>query len=234
MKNIDYSFLAATSNFNNINKNVVLDCDEVLVNISIPWIETIISDNNFNKYINLKEYSKKDIYLRDEFYIEKFFTYKNKEDIEICKDKFYKIYSESRFYDNLKPTRYGTVMSKAAMQSFVENIYVITRHIGSNDNLDSKKLFLNKLFKNSIDKLNIIEIGKNEKKSDIIKDINNIAIYAEDELNNILDVIKNCKKNLDGTIINIPIYGYNKPNKELIDYSNDENNNFLINYYDPS
>lgn len=232
MRNLDYSTLGVTPR-QEVNSNMVLDCDEVLVNISIPWIEKIYQNKDyFSQFINFPEkpLNKIDIYSRKKFLIEDLFEYKNEEYKDKCKNEIYSLYSENRFYDNLIPSRYGTSASMAASQSFINKVYIITRHIGSNQNLISKKGFLMKLFKSSKEKLSIIEIGANEKKSDKIKDINSIALYAEDELNNIIDVVENC--NLDDTFINIPNYGYNKPNDKIIQYSN--SSSLIINYFDPS
>lgn len=47
-----------------------------------------------------------------------------------------------------------------------------------------------------------------DKKSDVIKELNDVSHIYEDEIDNIVDIVDNCP-NLNNMIISVPKYGYN-------------------------
>jgi len=209
-------------NYITCNKTVLLDCDGILCNIAPRWIKRVYDNKEkFSRYLNfdrditfnLDEYKK--IMLRKNFYIQdnpEYINYKENlsKDEKLIADKLiYSLYDEKEFYKDLLPTEYGTVMSLAGTQTFVKKIYVVTRSF-HNNNIFYKKLFIEKLFKKSLKKLEIITIDENEKKSDVISKLgNDICLIADDEVKNIDDIILNCE-NVNECVIQLPRYNYNK------------------------
>ena len=59
-----------------------------------------------------------------------------------------------------------------------------------------------------MDKVTIYELEAGEKKSDVIKELNDVSHIYEDEIDNIVDIVDNCP-NLNNMIISVPKYGYN-------------------------
>ena len=59
-----------------------------------------------------------------------------------------------------------------------------------------------------MDKVTIYELEAGDKKSDVIKELNDVSHIYEDEIDNIVDIVDNCP-NLNNMIISVPKYGYN-------------------------
>lgn len=204
--------------------DLVLDCDEVLVFISPIWCKLIHNNRElFEDYLDLQDEFNLSTHsfstmMRKEYYLLDHYL---KKDINLTDDEkmivlnnMMNIYDNPNFYDDIPASSFGTAISKYTPTKNIRKIYVVTK--STEKNRSSKERFLKKLFQNSIEKLEIIHLGLNEKKSDIIKKLgNNIGVVAEDELGNIKDIIKNCD-NLKNVDFYIPSYGYNQPDEELI------------------
>lgn len=224
-------------------KSIFLDCDEVLCNISPKWIKLIYDNREyFDKVLNLKEsfnfYNKKDYYdvlMRKDYFIEDYIEFKDEfKDDEVTKrvviDKIYDLYYDPMFYIDLKPTGYGSTISKACLHdSLIKKIYIVTKSTAYN--FKSKKYFLEKLFKPVIGKLEIIDIKVDEDKSNFIKEFQqDLCLIAEDNLDNVIEIFNNCE-NISDCFIQIPALGYNLPTESL--YNIQETHEVKISYYEP-
>lgn len=217
---------------------IVSDFDDVLCYMTPKWFDKIMQNREiFENHLNLpKKYNKvmsNNILLRDEFYFDGFLFKKDvkfsDEEIIDIKNKMYELYVNDRnFYDDLLPSAMGRSLSLALGQSMVEKLYVVTR--SSPNHHQTKETFIHRLFANNMDKVEIvyIDIDRNEKKSDFIKNLPRVDMLLEDELKNIYDILENCNnvKNMD---IYIPSCGYNKPTSKLRELV-DKNQNTLTYY----
>lgn len=221
------------------NLIIVADCDEVLTNISPLWAELIHRNGDFfGKYFDLMpdfDYTKPECLLavlrRKEFYINKCFR---KEDLpELSKEeedelfrRFYELYDNEKFYNYVEPTRMGKALAELAQTNYLNKIYVVSRT--TDKTLESKKKFLDNLFKHSKGKYEFVPVAKDEKKSDAINKLGRVDVVIDDELSNVKDIILNCSPEIKMDIY-IPKLGYNKPSKELDEMCIDRNKNII--YY---
>jgi len=228
-----YDDVATIKNINHL----VLDCDDCIALISPKWFNEIYKNkDHFEKFFdfsfienfNLETDFIKVLY-RNEFYLNKWLL---RDDIDIDNKEFEEItndmislYDTKDFYDDLFKCKIGIAFSNLSMQKFITKVTILTRSTQNNQN--SKNRFLYRNFINSFNKVEIIHIKNEEKKSDIVKDLKNVSIILDDELGNIEDYIKNCN-NLENTEILIPKYGYNIVDDKLLDLSLEKNIN--LNY----
>ena len=118
-----------------------------------------------------------------------------------------KMYDDPEFYDDLQPTPLGRALATFAVNKSVKKISIITRNLYESSG-KSKMKFLQRLFHSSMDKVTIYELEAGDKKSDIIKEFDDVSHIFEDEISNIVDIVENCP-NLSNAIISVPKYGYN-------------------------
>jgi predicted AlkP superfamily phosphohydrolase/phosphomutase len=220
----------------NETANIVVDCDEVLTNISPLWVQKIHDNREkFEKYFNLfnsfdhkneEDYEK--VLSRSEFYLNKWLM---KEGLILTKEEekklfkeFFDLYDNDDFYMECEPTKMCEGIYKLSLQSFVDKIFVVTRT--TEGNKKSKERFINAYLNSP--KVEIIYVGSNEKKSDYIKKLSNVKMVVEDELKNIHDIIDNCK-NLEYCDIYVPYTGYNQPDADLFEKADE--NKFKLLYY---
>lgn len=202
--------------------NIVTDCDEVLTDISPLWVSKIHEEREFfKKYFFLNEtfnhmgredYRK--VLERFEFHLNKWMRKPNlnlsADEEKHLFDKFYSLYDNNEFYDECIPTKMAEGMYKLSLQRYVNKIYIVTRT--SEGTRDSKEKWLKTHFAGP--KFEIIFVGRDEKKSDYIKNIENVKMIVEDELSNIHDIVDNCP-NLKEVDLYIPSTGYNQPDHEF-------------------
>jgi len=210
--------------FGTDKKHIVVDCDEVLVNIS-PMILALIHDKKsgnfdyYNKYFRLAEDFDIDLHeerilSRPVFRVDEWLVrpdiYDNFEESEV-QEMLEKLNNEVIFhpnlYDMLKPTQIANSIAQMTRTSMVDKVSVVTRT--SDNNLESKERFLKKLFKGSMKKVDIYYVEPDEKKSDVVSMLGeDIAIIYEDEIKNIEDIVYTCD-NVKDLQIMIPSFGYN-------------------------
>jgi hypothetical protein len=217
--------------------NIITDCDEILTNISPLWVKKIHDDKSgfFEKYFNRKETFDhnnpediKFVLSRNEFHLNKWMLKKDlkltDEETKLLFEKFYALYDNDEFYEECVPTQMCEGIYKMSQQRFVNKIYVVTRT--SEGTKEGKRRFIETFIPS--DKVEIIFVGRNEKKSDYIKELDNVALIMEDELSNIHDIVDNCK-HLSEVDLYIPYTGYNKPDADFFDKMNE--NKFKAIYY---
>jgi phosphoglycolate phosphatase-like HAD superfamily hydrolase len=216
--------------------NIVVDCDEVLTDISPLWVQKIIENRDyFDKYFDLPEtfdYNTEEGYKfvlsRPTFHLNKWLL---KEGINLTTDqeaelfkKFFDLYDNADFYSECSPTRMAEGIYKLSLQKYVDKIYIVTRT--SEGTRESKETFLRNFL--SSPKFEIVFVGKEEKKSDYIKKLDNVKIIVDDELSNIHDIMDNCD-NLNEVDFYIPYTGYNEPDADLFDKADEKK--FKLLYY---
>jgi phosphoglycolate phosphatase-like HAD superfamily hydrolase len=204
--------------------NIVTDCDEVLTDISPLWVSKIHEEREFFKkyfYLNelfdhmgVEDYKK--VLSRPEFHINKWMrkkdlTLSENEEKELF-DKFYSLYDNDDFYRECIPTKMAEGIYKLSLQRYVNKIYIVTRT--SDGTRESKRKWLETHLSGS--KFEIIFVGRDEKKSDYIKKLDNVKMIVEDELSNIHDIVDNCD-NLHEVDLYIPSTGYNLPDHEFFE-----------------
>lgn len=229
-----YDDIASIKDINHI----VLDCDDCIALIAPKWFNEIYKNkDHFEKYFDFSfigKFNLRDDFIkimdRNEFFLNRWLL---RNDIEISDKEFKNIsndmislYDTKNFYDDLFRSKLGITFGNISMQKFITKVTILTRSTKNNRN--SKNIFLYKNFINSFNKVDIIHIDNNEKKSDIVKNLKDVSLILDDEIGNIEDYVNNCD-NLEGTEILIPRYGYNKNiSKELFEKSQEKNIN--LNY----
>lgn len=214
--------------------NLIIDCDEILVNISPKWTKRLYDNKEvfkdyldfsiLDKCIENQELFLKVVFSRPEFYLTKWLA---KEDTEIpptILKKFMELYDTEDFYYDLPLTRMAIGLSKLSYHPSVKKVYVVTR-CSSEKNYEGKLRLIQSLFPSK--KLEIIKVDAAHKKSDYIKniDIENGFIF-DDELNNVRDYLN---AGVSKCNIYIPMMGYNKPDELLIGKA--QSNEVCICYY---
>jgi phosphoglycolate phosphatase-like HAD superfamily hydrolase len=210
-----------TSFFNRKSMTIVTDCDEVLTDISPLWVSKIMKDREwFEQYFTFpKELDNfdhntldgyKTVLSRKDFHLNKWLSNQTLMLTEQQKrevfDRFYALYDNEDFYGECRPTKMCQGLQRAAMQSFVKKIYVVTRT--SENTRESKERFIRSFLGSN--KVEIMFVGRDEKKSDYINKIDVVDMIVEDELSNIYDIVENCT-HLEEVDLYIPRTGYNHP-----------------------
>ena len=216
--------------------NLIVDCDEILVNISPLWVKKLYAlKAELNEYIDLDQFDKfidnfdelnEYVIRRPVFYLTDWL--KRKEIKELPKDivdKIMGVYTEDKdFYYDLPLNKMAVSLNKFSRHPSVKKVYVVTR-CSSTINFKGKEELIKTLF--PMTKLEIITLKIGEKKSDFIKhiDIKNGFIF-EDELSNIMDYLNSgvCHCNFY-----IPKLGYNYPTKDLMALASEKE--ICISYY---
>ena len=217
--------------------NVALDCDEILTYICPIWMSKLCENYEFfSKYLNIdRNFSwKKDFgkilarkkFLLNEEYLKEGLT---QDDLtsEFFEKFFYPLNYGKLYRDYGFPTQMAKVMAFLGETRYINKIHIVSR--SPEENMKEKEEFLSKIFKNCLNKLEIhlISLHNGGTKADCINDIGNIDVFVDDELNNIFDVIHNCKREMD---LFIPRLGYNLPTDNLI--IEGSQNEKSIHYYD--
>ena len=215
--------------------NLVVDCDEILVNIAPKWCRKILEDREFfrpyfkiewlEQHENDKE--KFDIFVesRNTFYLNQWLK---REDIEVpdaVYKKFLSIYDEEDFYYELPLCQMALGLKELSKQPSVKNIYVISRHVKNSNSMEGKINLIKSIFPSEKLIIKILDTG--ESKGDIIKDINiENGFIFEDEIKNIKDYLK--QDNVRNCYLYLPKFGYNIPDGETIDLIIERNIEFKV------
>jgi len=192
--------------------NLLVDCDEVLVDIGQKWMRKVIAHPYLSKYVtpDIKSlYDKGLINLRVHPYIDNLLKI-TKEDFPIWLS-LYK--DDPYFYDDLLPTPY--MCSLVAMLPYIESITVLSKCPDSS-NVEtpvdiSKKKFLLKYFKQM--KLDDVKVAFhfipfNESKADFVLKHNiKFNTFVDDNSDNIIDMVQ--KYPYMSYEILSPLLGYN-------------------------
>jgi hypothetical protein len=204
--------------------NLIVDCDEILVNVSPLWVKKIIENKelfeehlDLSKVIEVMEDEAKFnelVLRRDKYYLT---DWLKREDIEKVPAeiiaKFMDLYNDDEMYYSALPiTRMAAGLQKLSYHPSVKKVYVITK-CTDGKNYDKKEALIRSLFPDR--KLEIRKVPIHEKKSAYVKDIDiKNGFIFEDELSNIKDYLEN--STISECNIYVPMLGYNKPNAELM------------------
>lgn len=175
----------------NGRKVVVSDLDEVLVNITIPWIVAIRESGKAPQIP--ADLSIRDIINRREYYISKEYDV----DVEIV-NSFY----SGDFYRRLKPTTIGAAFAEMLKQGSID--LCIVSH-GMEPTNKSKAEWVKRWFP----KATLIIADMDQKKSEVINGskFSDYSMFLDDRPEVMLDVLENT--NSLGKELMMPQYGYN-------------------------
>lgn len=214
--------------------NIVVDCDEVLVNINKKWFNKFASNLTVMNYIEehnpelynelyFKNLNTNVVSIKYDFNINNRDEYNMlsviNSDVDLIhkeiKDIFYSVYYDDKyFYDDLPPSKYFQAILNISNihPDFIDQINIIT-HCGENVNAPcniSKKKWLGKHFKllnENIEKYFHFLTIDQCKGEYIAKNIPNFTSFVDDSLKNVLDVLN--AADVKHREILIPLYGYN-------------------------
>ena len=223
--------------------NMVIDVDEVLTCISPVWIGLLSKDYDYyNKYMMLPEnydinrdFNK--VLLRNNFYLEVAYGKPCLKDGSLSKDEidnfmknYFALYDHDTFYTKLcRPTKMFHALKGLIGSCYVNKAHIVSRCF--EHNRKGKTEFIEKfLGKELMKNVELHYLSTGEQKSDYIKELGNIDVIYDDELKNVIDIMKNVPMNERGTDIYNPLYGYNLPNPELFELS--ESSGYNIQYYE--
>lgn len=229
----------------------IVDVDDIIFYTTSLWYDRIyLHPKNFVDYINpnkiILPYSYENdflkIYDRDKFYFSDYFL---KEDLSEEEKKagnkaIMDIYLKDKFYDSPKllPTAVLFYCKKLLQypELGINRIVFVTRTFP--EHAQAKVDIIRDYYKDVMNSVDIIIVEPDEKKSDAIKEYDNIGIIFDDELKNILDYLEN-SNHIQYAMFMIPEYGYNSmsnPNnsemiQKIIDLADKSHNE--IHYYKP-
>lgn len=221
------------------NCNLIVDCDEILVNISPKWVRGIVEKRDiFEPYLDLTEVDKallrgeipfKNLVMnRPEYYLNKWLKRPDVDEMpEEIFEEFMKIHHTKGFYEDLNLTKMGVAIGQLTNHPSVIKTYVVSK-IGRGaveTCLDSKTRLIQSIIPNQ--KLEIIYVPAEEKKSDYIVsiDIKNGFIF-DDENRNLLDYLESGVSECN---FYIPRLGYNRPPMRLLEMADE--NKVSVSYY---
>lgn len=219
------------------NANLILDCDEILVNISPKWSKLLLANREeFEEYLDFTELEKvkddhheltKLVLNREHFYLTEWLKRDDVEEIpKHIIDKFMKLYNVKDFYHDLPLTKMAVALGKLSYHPSIQKVYVVTRVTEDTSNLESKDALIKSLF--PYNKLEIIKVPPKEKKSDYIKniDIKNGFIF-DDENGNLMDYLVNGK--VSECNFYVPRLGYNRPSMDMLRLADEQK--VSVSYY---
>lgn len=217
--------------------NLIIDCDEILVNISPKWVKLILEKKDeFEDYFDFAEIEKvkhdhyeltKLVLNRNAFYLT---DWLKRRDVEVLPthivNRFMELYHSEDFYHDLPLTKMAVALGKLSYHPSILKVYVVTRVTDNISNLKSKDALIQSLFPHS--KLEIIKVPPKAKKSDYIKniDIKNGFIF-DDENGNLMDYLVNAK--VSECNFYVPRLGYNRPSIEMLRIA--EEQKVSVSYY---
>lgn len=219
--------------------NLIVDCDEILVNISPKWVKGIVEKRDiFEPYFDLTEVDKallqgeipfKNLVMnRPEYYLNEWLKRPEIDKIpeEIIKE-FMKIHNTKGFYEDLNLTKMGIAIGQLTNHPSVIKTYVVSK-IGEGaieTCLDSKTRLIQSIIPNN--KLEIIYVPANEKKSDYVIDIDiKNGFVFDDENKNLFDYLESGMRECN---FYVPMLGYNRPPMRLIEMADE--NKVSVSYY---
>lgn len=195
------------------NRVIIVDMDETLINISYLWYKEIRKNwDVFKDYFkDLGDLNEIQVLGRKEYYLNKWLK---KDEIDELPEeimvKFFECYNNINYYDidnfnKLNPIADGII--QMAKQTFVEKIYILSKTT-TIDVANYKKELFAKHFKTPNNKIEMLLVPNDCKKSDIIND-NKIkyTTFIDDNPNDLEDVIMNTT--IYGKEFIYPILGYN-------------------------
>lgn len=215
-------------------KQILLtDMDDVLTFSSIQAFKLLKQMNNtsLNEYLNfniIDNYGE--VNQRSYYYFTESYNLKPKIPKEIFKLSL-SVWDKDEFFEDLQPTTFANIVKSMLNHNILKKVYIISKNL-SKEQREKKLKWIIKFFgKENLDKIDFISVGIDETKSKVIKKnkITDWNVYAEDLLDNILDVVINCKEDSFGKEILIPRYGYNQlTNNKAMNYIIDT---FNLNVY---
>ena len=223
--------------------NIVFDVDEILTCISPVWVSIMFKNRDyFGKYLNLPENFDlvrdfDEILKRKYFYLELSYgkncltdgSISEKELLDFKKN-YFSIIDNDDFYTKLcKPTKLFRAMKQLMMSNWISNAYIVSRCLPHNKQGKLDFLEMN-LGKDLFSKVKIHLLDLDEKKSDYVKSLEKVDVIFDDEISNVIDIMRNAPMKDNGTDIYIPLYGYNLPNTEVFDLT--ESSGYRIQYYE--
>jgi len=209
-------------------QNIVVDCDEVLVNITPKWYKKIMDSYHiFKDYFkdlgSLKEY---DIINRDHYYLNTWLKHDHIENVphEIILEML-KLYSEDlEFYDDLKITNFGhSIQYLIEHPTLLNKLYILTHSLSEN-NIFSKDKFLLRNFDSSKVEIIHIDIQTCKAKFLIEKEINPDLLVDDSP-----KVLKSYIENFQDKTILHPKMNYNLILEDELELSHLTNHIFAYN-----
>jgi len=207
----------------NVKKgSIVVDMDDVLTYTTNLWFYCVMNNKNlltkikpeviplnynYNDFFNYPLISRP-TYLFSDWLLKESLTEKEK---QAAMQDILKVYlnESDNFYKEVITTRLGEfipTLFKYKHFNF-DKVYVVTRTFDIYT--DAKIKCIKRILGPIIENVEILFVDINEKKSDVIKDIENISIIVDDELSNMYDYLDNSGDNINDCIMLIPLYSYN-------------------------
>ncbi|MCQ2738511.1 MAG: hypothetical protein MJ224_07880 [archaeon] len=220
---------------------IVLDMDDVLAFTTSYWFKLIydrldVFEPVINKNMIPDDYEyNKDIYYPMERPTYYFADWLLKNNLTTDEELFGRkcimdiFISNNNIYDYISPAPIiPSIIDMFNNKSFkFDKICIVTRSF--DEHYLSKTAFIKRNFASIIDNVEILFTDIDEKKSDVIKNIEHVSLIIDDELSNIYDYIDN-STNIEGSTILIPRTGYNQDiSKEYLKKANDKK--ISVNYY---
>ena len=213
-----------------LKRTVVLDCDEVLVEISPRALEImhIKEADFFSKYLRLVDDFNLEqmtplITSRPTYYLNEWLMRKEiAEDDDLhdsykeeCIPRMLDLFARDDFYEGLMPTTLAATVIRMLRAGTISKAIVVTKVTDySKEGIASKERFLKGIFSGLMDRVDIyyLPATSESKKSEVINSLpqdvqDDIAFFADDHIENIVDVLENT--DLTDYQLLVPSYGYN-------------------------
>lgn len=196
---------------------LVSDIDETIVNISPKAYRTLVEKRDiFEEFLDFSTiYTPDQVLQRDTFGLDVWLLKDKKKPLpEELQKKFYEIFDDENFYDDLNLTLFGESLKDFSKLSNMKAIYLVSHCVGEKQ-INSKLKLLKRVYSNFIDEGKIFfqPLDMSIKKSDFMKEIEWTS-FADDHLGVIEDVITNSIS--FGKELLIPRLGYNSETEKFM------------------
>jgi len=196
---------------------LLTDMDEVLCHMTPEWMRRILHNaDKFKDHFDLDRIGDElDIMGRSEYYIDRFLL---KQGLTECpkhiKDAFMALYTEPDFYQHCAPTEWATAVLAMTSQSYVDQIYVVTRTMPGTEK--GKLDWVSEHLPSS--KIKLVCVPWEMRKSDAIKELgvnDSYTTFVDDNPREVVDVMDNTLS--AGKEFLVPMLGWNAHHPDIME-----------------
>lgn len=200
----------------NSSKLVAVDVDDVLVHISLPWVERSRSLRAVAPYVPSAADLAERLLARRQPHIQQWLVGEHGMPEELIGELDLLYRADPTFYDDLQPTTFcRALMGAMELPRRVSHVHVITHNYSNSDPAAESKERWIRRYLGDKDRVTIHHVEAGTKKSDIMRDhCSEPDVFADDSLKNVVDIL--LEDRVRPNEILIPRMGHNAVSADIV------------------